>query len=235
MGKPGFVRQELDMAVPEPPDDRGQWLLLARSNELLAWFQLHDEMRSEAPEAVDGMRDLGLSLSLLSGDRAPVVAGIARRLGIEHWQGGASPEGKLAVIREGQRRGERLLMVGDGINDAPVLGAADVSVAMGDAANLTRLHADSLLLSGDLRMLPAAVRMARRTRRIIAQNLSWALAYNGLALPLAAAGWVPPWAAAIGMSASSLLVVINALRLGRGERSGEPGAVPAQPPALSAG
>jgi Cu2+-exporting ATPase len=123
------------------------------------------------------------------------------------------PAQKLAHVRHLQQKGQCVLMVGDGVNDVPVISGSDISVAMGDAVDVTRLHADSLLISGNLNVLSSAIVLARRTRRIICQNLTWALIYNILALPLAVLGYVPPWAAAIGMSASSLLVVVNALRL----------------------
>ena len=140
---------------------------------------------------------------------------MAEQLSIQHWRGDMSPASKLTELQALQSTGQRVVMVGDGINDVPVLSGADVSVAMGGATDLARIHADSILLSGNLQTLVTALYMARRTRRVIRQNLGWALLYNLTALPLAAAGWVPPWAAAIGMSGSSLLVVMNALRLRR--------------------
>ncbi|MEJ2419114.1 MAG: HAD-IC family P-type ATPase, partial [Exilibacterium sp.] len=134
---------------------------------------------------------------------------------IEDYHSGVSPAQKLAHIRRRQAQGDIVLMVGDGINDIPVLGGADISVAMGAATDLAQSRADSILLHGDLRVLAQALQFSRCTRRVIRQNISWALLYNGVALPLAAAGWVPPYAAAIGMSLSSLVVVVNALRLGK--------------------
>jgi Cu2+-exporting ATPase len=124
-----------------------------------------------------------------------------------------SPADKLARVRELQAQGRRVLMVGDGINDAPVLAAADASVAVGEATALARTAADAVLLAGGLRRVIDLVAMARDTRRVIVQNLGWATLYNLVAIPAAAFGLVPPWVAAIGMSASSLLVVGNALRL----------------------
>ena len=140
---------------------------------------------------------------------------MATKLGIQQWFGQQSPAAKLDWVNRCQQTGHRVLMVGDGINDVPVLSGADASVALGDASDFARIHADSILLSGNLNTLPEVIALARRTRQIIRQNLTWALLYNLLALPLAAAGMIPPWAAAIGMSASSLLVVGNALRLSR--------------------
>ena len=126
---------------------------------------------------------------------------------------GASPEQKLAQVREWQANGERILMVGDGINDVPVLAGADIALAVSDATDLAKTNADTLLTSGRLDAILNAIDSARKTRRVIYQNIGWALLYNLLALPVAAMGYVPPWAAAIGMSFSSLLVVTNALRL----------------------
>jgi Cu2+-exporting ATPase len=140
---------------------------------------------------------------------------VAAELEFEHWRCNCSPDDKLAHIRDLQNRGQQVMMVGDGINDVPVLSGAFVSVAMGGATDLAQTRADSVLLGRDLRALARAFDCAALTRRIIRQNLSWAIIYNLLALPLAAAGWIPPWAAAIGMSLSSLVVVGNALRIGR--------------------
>ncbi|MDZ7809747.1 MAG: HAD-IC family P-type ATPase [Arhodomonas sp.] len=129
------------------------------------------------------------------------------------------PDDKLAHLRARQGQGERVVMVGDGINDAPVLAGADVSVAMGRGSAMARNSADMVLMRGDLHGLVDAVDGARRTIRLIRQNVVWAAAYNLTALPLAAAGVLTPWMAAIGMSASSLVVVANALRAGRAGRA----------------
>src|SRR5690625_4779294 len=158
----------------------------------------------------------GLAVELLSGDRSGAVAELANTLGIEHYRAGATPEDKLARLRECQGAGDRVLMMGDGINDVPVLSAADVSVTVGSASDLAQTKADSVLLNDDLNTLADALKLARRTRRVIAQNLGFSLCYNLLALPLAAAGLIVPWVAALGMAGSSLVVVLNAMRLSRG-------------------
>ena len=123
------------------------------------------------------------------------------------------PEEKLRYIRQQQTQQETVLMVGDGINDVPVLAGADVSIAMGSASDFARTHADAILLNNDLTVLAASVGIAHRCKKIMRQNITWALAYNVTALPLAAAGFIPPYLAAIGMSLSSLIVVVNALRV----------------------
>jgi len=219
LGKPEFVGGGFDLAVPTPPREQGLWLLLASERQLLGWIQLEDELRPGAASAVQQLQGQGIDVELLSGDRPAAVASMAQRLGIPHWLGGASPQSKLAHIRDLQSAGQGVMMVGDGINDVPVLSGADVSVAMGDAVDITRLHADALLVSGNLDTLATAIGLARKTRAVIRQNHAWALGYNLLALPLAAAGMIAPWVAAIGMSLSSLLVVLNALRLGRPAQS----------------
>jgi len=194
---------------------------LARNGEWLATLSFSDQLRPTAIEAVNQLRQRGLKVSLLSGDPSPGAAQILKPLELNDCQLSLQPQQKLTAVRDLQQRGTKVLMVGDGINDVPVLQAADVSVALGQASDLSQIHADVTLLSGDLRALPEAIATATQTRRIIKQNIIWAIAYNLVALPLAAAGYVPPWAAAIGMSASSLLVMLNALRLTRGaKRSG---------------
>ncbi|TLM73656.1 heavy metal translocating P-type ATPase [Microbulbifer harenosus] len=211
----GFAGTACQLAQLQAPAEPGQWLLLGDSNGPLAWLGLGDSMRESAPVSIAQLREQGLEAELLSGDQSAEVPRLARLSGIDHFRGGASPEQKLAHLQSLQARGERLLMVGDGINDVPVLSGADVSIAMMSAADLAQSRADAILLQGDLRALPRAFALARKCRTIIRQNLAWAVLYNLLALPLAFLGLVPPWAAAIGMSLSSLIVVANALRLSR--------------------
>lgn len=204
---------------PTEPDQRGQWLLLSVNEPgdatPLAWFRLDDALREDARATVEALREAGLAVELLSGDGRNAVAALANQVGIAAWTAAATPEDKLARIQALQANGERVIMIGDGINDVPVLAAADVSVAMNGATDLARTRADAVLMSPRLWRIVEAVQLAHLTRRLIRQNLAWALCYNLCALPLAALGLVPPWAAALGMSASSLVVVGNALRLNR--------------------
>lgn len=159
------------------------------------------------------LKQQGLTLHLLSGDRQAAVQSLAQNLRLDAFRAEAVPEDKLAYVETLQRQGKKVLMVGDGINDAPVLAAADVSVAVAGGADVARAGADIVLLNDDMAVIPQAVNQAKRTAAIIRQNLIWAAAYNLIAVPLAAAGFVTPWLAALGMSGSSLLVLANALRL----------------------
>ena len=181
----------------------------------LATFVLDEGVRPEAREAIERLRALGLQVRLLSGDRLGAAQRVARPLGIEHVVAGASPEDKLATLHRWQAEGRRVAMVGDGLNDGPVLAAADVSFALGHGAPLTQTRADLVVQSGRLTDIVRTVEMARATLRVVRQNLAWAAGYNALAVPLAVAGFMPPWAAGLGMAASSLLVIGNAMRLGR--------------------
>lgn len=156
---------------------------------------------------------------MLTGDSSAAVEHIARQLKINTVVSGVSPEQKLQHIQQLQDNGAQLVMVGDGINDIPVLAGAETSIAMGSATDLAKTNADAVLISSELMRLPQALRLAKRTRANIRQNLGWAILYNLIALPLAAAGMIAPWMAAIGMSASSLVVVGNALRLTKLDRS----------------
>lgn len=201
------------ISSPTAADPASTWVVLGDEREPLAWLQLADTLRPQAAESVAALRVLGLEVLLFSGDQPRVVEHIARELGIAQAAGGLLPAQKLERIQVLQRQGAVVAMVGDGVNDAPVLAAAQVSLAMGSGTAVAQTTADMILLSENLNIVPQGVTVARRTLGIIRENLAWAVAYNLVALPLAAAGWILPWMAALGMSLSSLLVVANALRL----------------------
>lgn len=213
IGNAAFVGADPDLLAGE--SSAAVRVLLADKAGPLAVLGFADQLRADAQAAVIGLRALGIESCLLSGDRPAEVQRVARELGITRVDGGLSPEGKLEALRKWQREGVVVAMVGDGVNDAPVLAAAPVSVAMGEGTGLAQANADLILLSGRLIHLVQGIDLARRTRRVIGQNLAWAVLYNVIAVPLAAAGLVAPWMAALGMSASSLVVVTNALRLRR--------------------
>jgi len=197
------------------PDQQHPWLLLANAQGPVAWFGLADEARPSARQAIMELQEMGIAVELLSGDQSGSVAHLAKQLGIEKFIAGAKPGDKLAQLNMAQLGGDKVLMVGDGINDVPVLAGADVSVAMASASDLAKTRADTVLLNNQLTLLPKAIEIADRTHNIIKQNLLFSLTYNLIALPLAASGHVAPWAAAIGMTMSSLIVVLNALRLNK--------------------
>ena len=188
---------------------------LADEQGVLAWFALGDSTRSQAPQLIADLKDLGVTLHLYSGDRAENVAALAAELGIADAHGAMLPEDKLAAVRELQRRGAIVAMTGDGVNDAPVLAQAQVSIAVDQGAEAAQAAADMVLLSSEIGRLADGVRLARRAQTVIKQNLAWSVLYNALAIPAAAMGYVTPWLAGIGMSLSSLLVVLNAMRLSR--------------------
>jgi Cu2+-exporting ATPase len=194
-------------------DARHTQVHLAREGEWLASFALEDSLRPEAAALVRGLHADGLRVHLLSGDREATVAELAGRLGIATHAAGCTPEAKLAYVESLQRAGGTVVMVGDGLNDAPVLAQADCSIAVGGGADAAQLQSDLVLLGGRTGAAAEAFGIARHSIGIVRQNIGWALAYNAIALPLAAAGAVGPWEAAIGMSASSLIVAANALRV----------------------
>jgi Cu2+-exporting ATPase len=179
----------------------------------MGWLYLGDELRADAAEALATLRSLGVRVHLLSGDNRAAASAVAAALGIEHVRSEALPDDKLDYVKSMQRQGRIVAMVGDGINDAPVLAQAQVSVAMGEGTDVAQAAADMVMLGGRLTALADGIGIARKTRSVIYQNLAWALGYNLIAIPLAALGYVTPWIAGIGMSSSSLLVVLNALRL----------------------
>nr|WP_151634748.1 heavy metal translocating P-type ATPase [Noviherbaspirillum aerium] len=181
----------------------------------LARFDLADALREDAARVVRQFQSLGKQVILLSGDRQDAADAVAFRLGIDQALGEQLPEQKLAFVQALQQEGAVVAMVGDGVNDAAVLRAADVSFAMGGGAVLAQTHADAVLLSAQLDAVGDAMRAASQTMAVIRQNLAWASIYNALAIPAAAVGVLNPWLSGIGMSLSSAVVIINALRLRR--------------------
>jgi Cu2+-exporting ATPase len=221
LGTPDFIAAQTGIAAPEAVlqnmrQEGATLAVLASSERWLAVFALGDELRPGARELVTELKRQGKSVWLLTGDHEQAARRITHELGITELAWNLKPGDKLEKIHALQQQGAVVAMVGDGVNDAPVLAAAQVSVAMGSGAAIAATAADMILLSSQLDRLIQGLDIARRTLHVIRQNLVWALGYNLVAVPAAVMGYVPPWLAAIGMSASSLLVVVNALRLTRG-------------------
>ena len=179
----------------------------------LATFELHEDLRPDATQAVAALQRDGIRVCLLSGDGAQAAGRVAAQVGITEFQGLCSPLDKLEFLRLAQRQGQRVAVVGDGLNDGPVLAGAHVSFALGRAAPLAQAQADFVVLGEQIGVVATSFQVARRTLRVVRQNLWWAAAYNAVCVPLAVVGWLPAWLAGLGMALSSLLVVLNALRL----------------------
>jgi Cu2+-exporting ATPase len=219
LGRPAFVAELHGQPIPSAVDALlGQGLLviaIGSATNWLGFFCLEDEVRESAKAALADLSEQKIDTVMMSGDTVQSARKVASVLGMDHSIGGLSPEGKHEELTRLQGQGHIVAMVGDGVNDAPVLAQAQVSIAMGEGTDLARTQGDVVLLGGDLRVVADGVRVARKTMRIVWQNLLWAFTYNILAIPFAMFGWVTPWMAGLGMSASSLFVVLNALRLQR--------------------
>jgi Cu2+-exporting ATPase len=216
LGSPAFVAALTRLPLPQALDsarERTTCVLLGDDRRYYALFTLADALRPGAGALVSGLQAQGMKVCLLSGDRRETVVQLARTLGVDDAVGEAAAEAKLAYVRDLQGSGACVAMIGDGINDAPVLAQAQVSIAMGNGTDLAQAAADIVLVGDDLSRLPEAFHLARRTMRVIRQNLLWALVYNLLTIPFAALGWITPLIAGAGMAGSSLVVVLNALRL----------------------
>ena len=200
-------------AVPAGPH-----ACLSDAQGWLATFELGEDIRADAHTTVQALQAVGIEVHILSGDGAAAVARVATALGIAQARGACTPQDKLTFLQQAQQQGKKVAVVGDGLNDGPVLAGAHVSFAVGQAVPLARAQADFVVLSDRLASVGEAIQLAHRTLRIVRQNLWWAVAYNAICVPLAVVGWLPAWLAGLGMAASSLLVVINALRLAGGGR-----------------
>lgn len=205
LGSANLMQHEVPQALQQAN------VLLEEDSGLLAGFELKDQISVGTESALQALSHH--QTLIISGDAEANVAQIANSLGVQQWYSQCRPEQKLALIKQMQQEGKKIMMVGDGINDTPVLAAADVSVAVGGATDLARNAADIILINPRLTLLPELFRMAARARRKVIQNLAWALGYNLLVLPLAVTGYLTPWLGVIGMSLSSILVVANSVQL----------------------
>ena len=179
----------------------------------LATFELHEDVRQDALATVKSLQNAGIAVHLLSGDSAAAAERVAIQVGITGFKGACSPQDKLNFLRNEQLQGHKVAVVGDGLNDGPVLAGAHVSFAFGKAVPLAQAQADFVILGDQLTAVMNALLLSRRTLRVVRQNLWWAAIYNAVCVPLAVVGWLPAWLAGLGMALSSLLVVLNALRL----------------------
>lgn len=220
---PGHGRVRLGSALfCQLADGAGQGAAAARHGPVshlsdahgwLASFALREDVRSDAPATVGALQAAGMQVHMLSGDQPQAVQAVAQQVGIATARGGCTPADKLAALQGLQDQGAIVAMVGDGLNDGPVLARAHVSFAVGRSAPLARARSDFVVLGEQLMLVAFARQKAQKTMLVVRQNLGWAAAYNALGVPLAVAGWMPAWASGLGMALSSLLVVLNALRL----------------------
>jgi P-type Cu2+ transporter len=211
LGSAAFCGASAD-ATLTGADSPGASFITFAHNGKVATIAVRQTLRPDAATVVEALRRRGLRLMMLSGDRPEAVAPVAQELGISEWRAGLTPTEKIAAIETLKAQGRRVLMVGDGLNDAPALAAAHVSMSPITAAHLAQAHADALFLGENLRPVERAVTISRKAGRLMKQNLALAAIYNAFAVPLAIAGLVTPLIAAVAMSGSSLLVTLNALR-----------------------
>ena len=213
IGNEGYINEIAKIPGDQVFGNDVQVVHLASQGQWLASFSFSDPLKQDAMQTIQLMRQRGIDVRILSGDRKAYVEAIANQLGILHFDAEQLPDDKLSKVKQLQAMGHKVAMVGDGINDAPVLAAADLSISLSLGTDLARAASDLIINGGQLAPIVDAMSITAKMMRIIRQNFSWAIAYNLIAVPFAMAGLVQPWLAAIGMSLSSLIVVLNALRL----------------------
>jgi Cu+-exporting ATPase len=219
VGSPGLLGMDGDSPLSEEADARaaeGETIVwVGWENDVAGFVALRDELNPTAQDAVEQLAAEQIQTAILSGDSVETTRAIAAELGIDDYGGRISPVEKASRIRQWQEGREQVAMIGDGVNDAPALAQANLSITTASGTDVAGETSDLVLTRTDLTLIPQAIRLSRRTRRIIRQNLGWAFAYNVVAVPLAALGVISPVIAAVTMATSSLLVVGNSLRLRR--------------------
>jgi Cu2+-exporting ATPase len=214
LGSLEFVQALNGISLDIPPEFKGKTLsALGDASGYIALYALEDTLRHEAKELISLLLQQGKTVMILSGDRKDVVLQAGDQLGISTALGELSPEEKHDIVKNLQQMGATVAMIGDGMNDGPVLSIANVSIAMGQGAPISQARSDMVLISNDLRDLAYAIKITSKSLSLIRQNIAWAILYNFIAVPAAMIGALAPWHAAIGMSVSSILVVVNALRV----------------------
>jgi Cu2+-exporting ATPase len=216
IGTGDFIKMNIGNGFDDgriPAEQSVHCVFLADAGRVIAAFHFVDRIRPDINKTTAYFNDRGIRTMILSGDNPQSVSELAAVAGVHEYRARLKPADKLAVVEDLQKRGETVAVVGDGINDAPVMAKADVSIAMGSGTDLSKLNADMILPGSNLKNIIHIHATANRCMKIIRQNMAWAIAYNLLALPAAVAGLLTPWMAALGMSASSLLVIVNSLRI----------------------
>ena len=214
IGRPVWVAELFMHSVnTDLQADAGSWIALGNQHGMVAYFCLEDQLKVDGHGLIQQLKHIGLNVHLLSGDSLGVVECVAQELSIINFQAEATPESKLTYVQNLQHQSKVVLMVGDGINDAPVLVQADVSIAVDSGADVAQAGSDLVMIKPDMSLVALALKQGQKTKRIIQENLLWAIAYNAVAVPIAMAGYANPWIAALGMAVSSLLVTLNAMRL----------------------
>ncbi|MCB6184726.1 cadmium-translocating P-type ATPase [Leeia sp. TBRC 13508] len=215
LGHPSFVQAFIQTLPEQTRLDTNAPIYLAKNNKLIAAIYISDKLRADANTLIKQLKDENISIHIASGDQSLNVKNIATSLEINDWHANCSPKDKLTLIESLQLENKTVCMIGDGVNDAPVLAKAQVSIAIGSGADIAQQHADMILADSHLSTILTGIKTAKKTKQIIQQNLVWGLGYNLIAIPLAITGYVTPLIAGVGMASSSLIVVLNALRLAR--------------------
>ena len=215
IGRPVWVAElfGLNLSASLQAASSGSWIALGNEQQMVAYFCLEDTLKPDTRALIQRLQGMGMNVHVLSGDGEGAVSSVAQALNIAQQQAEATPESKLAYVKNLQQQGKTVLMVGDGINDAPVLVQADVSIAVDGGADVAQAGSDLVMVQANMDLVALALQQGKKTRRIIQENLLWAAVYNVVAVPIAMMGFANPWIAALGMAISSLLVTFNAMRL----------------------